>query len=111
MSVAIVVHPGAAGVPARFGPGLQQSRAFRNIGESSVAVVVIQSVLSVVRDEQIVPAVVVVIADTAGLSPTGAHFEARTLGDVGKRAVAIIFEEPTMRFVTLRKSFETPAVH
>ena len=99
MSVAVVVDKSAARIPARFGAGLYQAALFRDIGKCAVAVVSIERILSVVSDEQIVVAVVIVVAHTAGLSPTGAMFEARTLGDVGKRAVAIVLEQMAVRLL------------
>ena len=110
MAVFVVVDPRAAGVPARFGAGLEEAGAFGDIGEGSVAIVVIENVLAVVGDEQVVVAIVVVVADAAGLSPAGADFEPGTFGDIGEGAVAIIFEETAMRFLALRETFEAPAV-
>src|SRR5580658_8668387 len=99
VAVFVVVDPGAAGVPARFGAGLQEAGAFGDVGEGAVAVVVIENVLAVVGDEEVVIAIVVVVADAAGLSPAGADVEAGTLGDIGESAVAIIFEKVAMRFL------------
>ena len=110
MAVFVVVDPGAAGVPARFGAGLEEAGAFGDVGEGAVAIVVIENVLAVVGDEEIVVAVVVVVADAAGLSPAGADVEAGTFGDIGEGAVAIIFEEAAMRLFALRETLEAPAV-
>ena len=79
VAVAIVIDKSAAGVPASFRAGLNQSRLFGYIGERAVAVIAIERVLAVVSDEEIVVAVVVVIADAAGLAPTGAVLRGRTL--------------------------------
>src|SRR2546430_12856182 len=47
------------------------TRFLADIGESSVAVIVIKDILAVVGDEQVVAAIVVVVADTDALSPAG----------------------------------------
>src|SRR5580704_10546558 len=61
MAVAVVIDEGCAGTPARF--LAYQSRGLRHVGESAVAVVAIEFVLSPIRNEEILEAVVVVIAD------------------------------------------------
>ena len=60
-----------------------------HIGKRAVAVVVEQNVVAPEAAEQIVPAVVVVVAHADAGLPTGAR-QARFFGDVGKRAVAIV---------------------
>src|SRR5271156_6455859 len=111
MAVFVVVDPGAACVPARFGAGLEEAGAFGDVGEGAVTIVVVESVLAVVSDEEVVVAIVVVVADAAGLSPAGADVEAGTFGDIGEGAVAIIFEQTAMRLVALGETFEAPAIH
>src|SRR5271169_422926 len=101
MAVFVVVDPGAAGVPACFGARLEEAGTLGDVGEGAVAVVVIENVLAVVGDEEVVEAVVVVVADAAGLSPAGADVEAGTFGYIGEGAVAIVFEESAMRFLAL----------
>ncbi len=64
----------------------------RDVGERAVAVVVKQNVVSPEAAEEIVPAVVVVIADADAGLPAGAR-EAGFFGDVGESSVAIIFVE------------------
>ena len=107
MAVFVVVEKSAAGVPAQ--AILQQAGLFGDVGEGAVAVVAEQRVLAVVADEEIVPAVVVVVAHAAGLAPAGAG-EAGLEGDVGKRAVAIVLEEMADRLLAFGKAFEAPAV-
>ena len=89
MAVAVVVEKGAAGVPPCL--RLQQARLLCDIRESSIAVVTVENVLAVVADKQIVPAIVVVVADTAALTPSAAG-EASFDGDIGECAVAIVLE-------------------
>ena len=74
------------------------------------AVVAVERVLTVVGDEEIVPAVVVVVADADALSPPGAG-EAGLEGDVGEGAVAVVFEEMAGGRLALGEAFEAGAVH
>src|ERR1700693_3544407 len=111
MSVTIVVHPGAAGVPTGLGSRLDEASALGDVEEGPVTVVVIEDVLSIVGNEQIVVAIVVIIADATGLPPTSAEFQARAFSDIGERAVAIVFKETTMRLMVFGESFEPPAIY
>ena len=110
MPIAIVVNKCAAGVPANLRPGLNQACLLGHVGKLAVAVIPIKSVLTVIGDEQIVPAVVVVIAHAAGLSPTGFVFQAGAYRNVCKCSVAIVFEQPAMRLLAFGEAFETPAI-
>src|SRR5215469_5259016 len=111
MPVAVVIHPGASAIPARFWARLNQTRSFGNVGEGALSVVVVEHVLAVVGDKEVVVAVVIVVAHATGLPPAGTMFEARALGYIGERAIAIVLEQPAMGLVALRKSLETPAVN
>ena len=71
MPVAVVVEPGAAGSPADL--FVVNAGLAGDVGESSVAVVVEQDVVSPEAAEQIVPAVVVVVADADAGLPAGAR--------------------------------------
>jgi hypothetical protein len=64
----------------------------RNVGEGAVAIVVKKNVVSPEAAEQIVPAIVVVVADADAGLPAGAR-EAGFLGDVGEGSVAIVLVE------------------
>ena len=66
-----------------------------DVGEGAVAVVTVEDVLAVVGDEEVVPAVVVVVADAAALSPAAAG-EAGFGSDVGEGSVAVVLEEMQM---------------
>src|SRR5208282_6023841 len=59
------------------------------IGEGSVAVVAIESILTEVGDEEILKAVVVVVADADAHRPTGIE-QAGLSSDVGERTIAIV---------------------
>ena len=101
LPVAIVVDEGAASVPAL--AFARHASLLADIGERAVAVVVIQNVLAEVGDEQIVPAVVVVVADANALSPARVR-DSGLRGDVGKCAVAIVAEQMRRRFAARRES-------
>ena len=60
-----------------------------HVGERAVAVVVIQDVVAVAGDEEVVEAVVVVVADGDRRCPARAR-QAGLLGDVGEGAVAVV---------------------
>ena len=65
--------------------------------------------MAVVTDEEIVPAIVVVVADTAALTPA-AVCKASFGCDVGEGTVPIVLEEMRDGFLALRKSLDTGAV-
>src|SRR5258708_30841882 len=90
MAVAVVIDEGAAVAP---GFARTCDACFlAYVRECAVAVVVIEDVFSVVRDVEIFPAVVVVVADAGALAPSGVR-KARFFGDVGEGSVMIIMIE------------------
>src|SRR5262249_42286441 len=107
VAVAIVVDEGAAGVPALAGP--RDTGPFRDVSEGAVAIVVIEDVFAEVGDEQVLEAVVVVIANANALSPAGVD-ETGFDRDVGKGAVAIVLEQMTGGGLAGGKAFEAGAV-
>ena len=106
-AVAIVIDESATCGPA--GSHARDSGLLADVGEGAVAVVVVEHVLAVVGDEQIVVAVVVVVADADALSPAGV-LEPSLQGDVGEGAVAIVLEQVVEGLFARRKAFEPPAV-
>src|SRR3569623_1473181 len=90
MAVAIVVQKAAAGAPTAF--RLLQARLFRNVGESSISVVVDKNVVSPESAEEVVPAVVFVIAHAKPSLPSTAA-DARLIRDVCEGPVSIVLEE------------------
>src|SRR5437899_3150789 len=90
MTVPIVIEEAATGAPASL--DARHSRLFRDVGESTVAIIAVKHVSSKVGDKEIVEAIVVIVADTAGLAPTRMR-QTRLASDVGKGAVAIVAEE------------------
>ena len=89
-AVAIVVDPRAARSVAHI--VLLQARLRGHVGERAIAVVVIQHVLAVVGDEEIVEAVVVVVADGHRRRPARSR-QARLRRHIGKGAVAVVLVE------------------
>ena len=68
LAIKVVVEERAAGVPAdciRFQPS-----RFRDVFECPIAFVVIKHAVTVISDEQVLVAIVVVIADASALSPS-----------------------------------------
>src|SRR5258708_24744143 len=66
-SVAVVIYESAASVPAR--AFSRHSRFLADIGKRSVAIIVVKNILAVVSNTQIVPAVVVIVADANASCP------------------------------------------
>ena len=96
MAVAIVVDERATGSPARRAV-VPQARLLRHVGESAVAVISVERVLSPVGAEKILESIVVVVAHAHRRSP--AHLrEAALRRHVGERAVAVVFVEAVRRF-------------
>jgi hypothetical protein len=66
VTVAIEIQEGGASIPAR--ARQRETARTRRIAEGAVAIVVIQHLMTVVRDEEIDVAVVVIVADADALS-------------------------------------------
>ena len=64
----------------------------RNFSKGSVAIVVIKTVMAVVGEKQIFPAVIVIVADANSGRPTGIG-ETRSGGNIGESSVAIVAVE------------------
>src|ERR1700689_2163281 len=103
MAVTVVVEKSAARVPAC--RRLQQTYLLRHVRKGAIAVVAEQSVLAVVADEEVVPAIIVVVANTAALAPSAAC-QAGFEGDVSEGPIAIILEQVRDGFLSLRKTFQ-----
>ena len=98
LAVAVVIHPRRAGAELVRAP---HARGLGDVGECPVAVVVEQVALPKRRDEDVVEAIVVVIADRR------AHAEqrdgqSRLRGHIGERAVAIVVIELQRRWLAGR---------
>src|SRR5690242_13131371 len=107
MAIAVIVNESAAGAPALAVSA--HTRLVGYIGKRAIAIVVVESVLAEVSDEQVFVAVVVVIANAHALSPARVR-QTRFGGDISECAVAVVFEEMAMRLAAPRKSFQSPAV-
>ena len=106
-AVAVVIDEAAPGAPWA-SRGLQTG-FLRDVGERTIAVVVIQNRLSPVGHGQIKISVVVVIAHARALSPTRVR-EAGFGGDVCERAVVIIVVEMRGRRLIWREPGDGRAV-
>src|ERR1700722_10835439 len=91
MTVAIIVDKGAASAPLR--GGQQQARFTGHIGERAVAIIAKQDILVIIRDEQIVQTIVVVIADGHARDPARTR-QAGFRGDIEERSIAIVLVQP-----------------
>ena len=102
MAVAIIVEECAACAPAHMlviDAGLAS-----DIGEGAVTVVVKKDVVSPETAEEIVPSVIVVVADADARLPAGAR-EAGLCGDIGKCSVAIVLVQMGSGRLTGRPGF------
>src|SRR6266496_19956 len=95
MTVSVVVNKSAACSPSRV--FVQQSRVLSDIGKSSVAIVTVQLVLPEVGTKQIFEAVVVVVSNANPGCPARVA-KACFIGDICKRAIAIVLVEAISRF-------------
>ena len=99
MAVAVVIEESAARAPAAF--LLVEAGLPRDIGKRSVAVVVEEDVVAPEGAEQVVPAVVVVVAHADAGLPAAAT-NAGFLRDIGECAVAVVFVEMGRRLFARR---------
>ena len=70
MSIPVVIQECATSAPS-CRAGLQKSGRFRDIGKCAITIVAVQAVLSEVRAEDVVEAVVVVVGNADSIRPTG----------------------------------------
>src|ERR671923_2305853 len=108
MAVAVVVNEGAAGSPA--GRFAGDAGFLADVSERAVSIIVIKNILAVISDEQVVEAVVVVVANADALSPAGTA-QPGFIGDVGEGAITIVFEKVRGGFLAFGKTFKTRAIH
>src|SRR5262245_34305339 len=85
-------------------------RAGRNVGEGFVTIVAVEDILPPVSDEKIGEPVVIVVADSNALSPTGPS-QPRLGSDVSKRPVAVVPVEVICRRSNARSRPKARAVH
>jgi hypothetical protein len=87
-AVVVIIAERGAGRPA----AVSDSRFFGNVGESPIAVIVIEVIASQTGDVDIDPSIAIVIAGCHSHGPTRIG-QPRLFGNVGKRAVAIVVVE------------------
>jgi hypothetical protein len=88
--IAVIIDAGATRFPSAL--RLNESGPARYVRESSIAVVTIQDVLTPVSDEQVVKAVIVVVADGDAEGPVLAE-QSGLFCYVGERTVAVVVIE------------------
>ena len=108
LTVAIVVQKTAARAPAVFRSG--HASLLGHVGKRAVAVIVVKNVAAKVGDEEIVKAVVVVVADATGLSPAGTS-QAGLFGDIGEGAVTIVVKQITGGIAVPNRRIKAGSVH
>ena len=106
MAVAVVIDPRAPRAPGLSRAG--HARFLRHFGEDSV-LVVIQTVLSVVSDVEVFPAVVVVVAGANTLSPAR-RVDTCFDSNVGEAAVMIVAVEMVGGALARGKSLQRGAI-
>src|SRR5262249_23824194 len=101
--VFIVIEKSAAGVPAPFAvTGIGgDAGLLRDVGERAVAVGAPQRAIAPVGDQQVIPAVIVVISRAYAVPPTGVR-DTGLIGHVSERPVAVVFVETADRRLARR---------
>src|ERR1035438_926948 len=90
VSIAVVVNEATSGTPTR--PRIYHPRRFGDVGESTIAVIPIETILSEVGTENVFETIVIVITDAYPVRPSGC-MQAGTLGRVGESTIPIVFVE------------------
>ena len=106
LSVAVVINERAAVAPGFAVSGYP--RLLADLGEGAVDVV-IETILTVVSNVKILPAVVVVIADAYALAPSSCG-QTRPYRDINKRAVVVVVVEVAGRRLSGRKTLKCGAI-
>ena len=94
-AIAVIVDKGATGAPCL--AVARDSRSARNFLKSTVAFVVVETALAVIRYVKIVEAVIVIVSHARSLSPAG-EGEAGSLSDIGESSVVVIVKQVAGRF-------------
>src|SRR5229473_6678543 len=89
MAVIVIVPEGCARTPAS---GVSYARFRRDIGERTIAVVVVEHATIEICNIKVFPAVIVVVADGGAKAPS-AMVEASLGGHIGESAVVVIVVE------------------
>ena len=108
VAVAIVIHKRTTSIPAR--AFACYARLLADVGKRSVTIVVIQDILAVIGYEQIVPSIVVVVANADALAP--ARVSHSSLGrNVSEGTIAVVAEKMRRGFAAGGKAFQPPAIY
>src|SRR5947207_10743479 len=89
-AVSVIIHEGAARIPA-FSIATDASFV-GDVSERAVSIVVIKHVLPKIADDEIVPSVVIVVADADTLSPAVVN-QTSLRSHIGEGAIAIVLEQ------------------
>ena len=103
----VVIDERATGIPARC--LACYAGFFGDFGKGAVAVVAIKQILPVVSDENIIPPIVIVVADADALTPARVQ-QPCFRGHVGKGAITIVVEEAIRGSLVRREPFNCRAV-
>src|SRR5215469_7699273 len=87
MTITIIVDEGASSIPAGAFPAY--TGFIGNVSKSSVAIIVIKSILAVVGNENVFVAVIIVVADADPLSPSRSC-QAGVTSHIRKGAISIV---------------------
>ena len=90
MAIAVVVDEAATRAPSM--RVVAQPGRLRHVSESAVAIVAVKQVLPPSGNEEVLEAVVVVVADADAAAPAVVH-QPGLLCDIGKAAVAVVVIE------------------
>ncbi len=88
---------------------MHETRLFRDIDELALPGVLVQNLLPEISHQQIVVAIVVVVANAGPLPPAASH-QVGLFGDIGKRAVPIVLVEMIRRLLPLWKAFQSCSI-
>src|SRR6266699_5526170 len=94
MDVAVIVHKAAAGAPVLL--MAPKAGGLGHIREGTIAIVAIQDVLPKTRAENIVKAVVVIVADANTARPAN-RTQSRFFRNIGESAISVVLIETIAR--------------
>ena len=106
VTVAVVVHKRATGVPSRRRAVLNEAGLLRDISERPISIIVVKDDPTPISHDQIVVSVVVIISDAAPLTPSRAN-QSSFLRYVSKGPVAVIVKQEVGRLMLRRDAFKS----
>src|SRR5205823_14282296 len=81
-----------------------------NVSEGSIAIIVIQHVLTIIGNEQIQEAVVVIVSYTDTLAPTRSE-QTCAYRNIGESSIVVVAIQVIRRFLVLGKTTQSPAIN